>query len=277
MGRLATRLLSLTRALRVVEWKAYVGLAMYGALLPRRPWPDALRPLPLVLAATLLYMAASYLINNVYDVGSDRVNPRKARRNPFAAGSAPRSLGLAAGLASCAAGLFLAALAGLPALASYAAGLALSLAYSAPPLRLKGRPPLDLVSHSVFFGVALVLWGFYASGGERLSLTALAAIALYSVALELRNELEDLEADGASGCRTTAVALGREASQRLLWAVLLSFAALASASLYVANPVAGALLAASALAIALADASAGAKLRAMDACAIAYCLATLVT
>lgn len=85
----------------------------------------------------------------------------------------------------------------------------LSGAYSAPLLRLKSIPIMDLLSHSLFFGALLYLFGFSSAGNINFQAIFLAAsTSLYSIILEMRNHLEDYEADFISKTITTVRRLG---------------------------------------------------------------------
>ena len=103
----------------------------------------------LLLAIGLGYWLA-FALNDFYDAPFDAHDPAKARRNFFV-----RSLlsagPLRAGLLSVG-GFLLATFAqfGLMGLAILALCLAVMWAYSAPPLRLKSRPGLDLLTHALF-------------------------------------------------------------------------------------------------------------------------------
>ena len=206
-----------------------MGMAVLGFLLNLTPerlsgWAWMVVCLQLVVLASL-YLAFAFAVNNCYDAQDDALNPEKRSINPVASGR----VSLKATLIFCALLVIAAAaLAGLwlwanPAcLASYASLLLLGWAYSSPPLRLKSIPVADLASHGLFFGCLLILFGALLLGPPQPQVTLLLpSVFLYSMALELRNHLEDLEVDREAGTRTSAVWLGRRRSRILLQFLLL--------------------------------------------------------
>lgn len=103
----------------------------------------------LLLAIGLGYWLA-FALNDFYDAPFDAHDPAKARRNFFVRN--PLSTGqVRAGLIGVG-GFLLAVFAqfGGPGLAILALCLGVMWAYSAPPLRLKSRPGLDLLTHALF-------------------------------------------------------------------------------------------------------------------------------
>ncbi len=172
------------------------------------------------------YMAATYLANNVGDRVCDAINPRKLQRNPVAKGELSDREALAAAVLLAILGAVAAALLFPVVLPVYVTAITLSLAYSLPP-RLKCRPVLDIVSHSLFFGLLLVLMGAMVAG-EAPDLITLLLFAVYSAFLEVRNELEDLDYDAAALCTTTVARLGRRKALILARALAAGSVALAA-------------------------------------------------
>lgn len=157
---------------------------------------------PLVWTATLL-------VNDVHDLPSDRVNPRKAR-SPLVQGLVARGWAHAGAYAAAGAALAV----GLLVNASFALLLAccllLAWAYSAPPVRLKTRPGADVLVNAVGVGglaafagwavarpLAEAPWAFLPQG-------LLVAAAVY-----VPTTLVDHDADKAAGYATFATTLGR--------------------------------------------------------------------
>lgn len=203
----------LLKCLRIAEWRGYLGLYLAGALcggISSLVKPDTVLG---ICASFLPFMAATYIANNVGDAECDALNPRKASKNPLATGELSRRVALYTLALTATLGTLLTSVLLPQALLTYLAALALSLAYSLPP-RLKCRPPLDVVSHALFFGALLLLMGATAAGVTP-DVTSLALAASYSSFLELRNEMEDLEYDAIGRCATTAVGLGAHRSELL--------------------------------------------------------------
>lgn len=98
--------------------------------------------------------------------------------------------------------------------------LALSTAYSAPPVRFKSRPFLDSLSNALYIAPALV--GMYQNTRNDPALAAVAAAAVWAAGMHLFSAIPDIEADIAAGIKTTATTLGRANSLIVcvfLWAL----------------------------------------------------------
>lgn len=182
-------------------------------------------------------LAAAYLINQVVDAESDRVNDKGffLQRRIFT----PRLYVFVA-----TASLGVALCVGLwrqdsPRLLLVAA--ALGLAYSLSPLRLSGRPGFDMLANALGYGgVALALGaGSLESLGGIAALTRspwgprLLACMLAVAAVFLHTTVLDLEGDRRTGKRTTGVALGPERSRSMAAALGLGATA---AALFAESP-----------------------------------------
>ncbi len=97
--------------------------------------------------------------------------------------------------------------------------------YSAPPLRFKSNPPLDILSHGLFGGTLLVAFPFFFFKTEIYLFHIFIFILAFfvSVLLELRNEYEDFEADKLGGVRTTAHILGKEKTKKIINFLILGY------------------------------------------------------
>jgi 4-hydroxybenzoate polyprenyltransferase len=89
-------------------------------------------------------------------------------------------------------------------------------AYSAPPLRLKGRPGVDVLWHFVAF-VGLVLWGSFLAGFITVinGLVAL-SIGIFGCIAQVDNHIRDYSFDKASGSKTFAVWVGINQAKAIL-------------------------------------------------------------
>ncbi len=218
----------LFKALRISEWRGYVGLSLFGLALSSGDLQSFTLGLFRLLPLVFFYMSTAYLTNNIFDAEGDRLNPHKAGRNPFAQNLLRPEEGLAALLLIVLSSLvFAVRLYGSEGFLVYAAALVIVIFYSAPPLRFKEKPPFDLLSHSLFFGVLPLLIGYYAGEGRAtLNPLLMLAIAIYSIQLELRNEIEDFTADMLASYRTTAVLFGYRESYAFAWGTTAVFIAL---------------------------------------------------
>ena len=179
---------------------------------------DAFSPstLLLLLALTTGYWLA-FVLNDYFDAPFDAADQGKARRNFFvqhALGKRPALL----------VALFVTTLIGAAFLQFGTRGLlvlALSLfvmwGYSAPPLRFKSRPGVDLLIHAIFvetypYLVVLILIG---ADWKPLDYVLLAVLFFSSTAAQLEQQLRDFEVDRETG-RTFATTIGRRPTRWLL-------------------------------------------------------------
>jgi len=215
------RLVGYCLNLRVPNWRAYMGMAILGfaqnidvSSLDPKIYEDSIK---LVISVSL-FLAFAFSINNSFDRDCDAEHDEKSGKNPIVRGLISFEESLIFSSVIAIVGLALTYLWFNPLnFMLYLALMMLGGAYSTPPLRLKSTPILDLISHGLFFGALLYLYGASASGGLNLQTTIISSsLFLYSVILELRNHLEDYHADLNSGLRTTVCWLGYERARNLL-------------------------------------------------------------
>ena len=206
--------------IRVFDWRAYIGIALLGFVrsVEAPPFNMLIYKALRFTITIIFYLAFTFSINNCFNIKCDAHKEAKIKRNPIAAGHITFKEGLILSLCIAFMGLVLSYLwFDKNCFLIYFMMLLLSGAYSAPPLRLKSVPLLDLLSHSLFFGALLYLYGLLSNGGINLQEASLVvSISLYSIILELRNHLEDYEADLNSETRTTVCYMGYGRSRRLL-------------------------------------------------------------
>lgn len=216
----------LYRNIRVRDWRAYMAIGVLGYIhySPNLPASWFIQGAVMLAVTLVLYLAFAFSINNCFDVDCDRLQQRKLAKNPIAAGLVGFKTGLAFSLCLAFTGFLLTLLWFQPVStpsAVYLTLLALAGFYSSPPLRFKSVPFLDLLSHSLFFGGLLYLYGASVGGGLPLYLLPMAlSISLYSIILELRNHLEDFQTDAGAGVRTAVIRLGYKRAETVLRALL---------------------------------------------------------
>ena len=153
----------------------------------------------LVPANTFLYG-----INDFFDASVDRENPKKdgpevqSRRSQTEATAVLVAGLLGIGLAAILPGIALPYLAGF---------LFLGAAYSAPPLRLKTKPPLDSISNGLYVLPGAAAYTVLA--GTHPPLLALLGGWLWTMAMHTYSAVPDITPDERAGIRTTATVLGR--------------------------------------------------------------------
>lgn len=170
----------------------------------------------LLLALTAGYWLA-FALNDYFDAPFDRVDPVKAARNVFVRGNVSRKKGML-GLAGVSAFLFFAfAQFGARGYLTLIVSLFIMWGYSAPPLRFKSRPGLDLLIHAVFvetfpYFICLFLIG---AEWERLDYVMLLILFLSSLAAQLEQQIRDFDVDVRTG-HTFATVVGLKRTRLLL-------------------------------------------------------------
>lgn len=223
------------RALRIQYLPASLLPVLLGAVLARQAGPVSHYRLALVLGGVLCYHGGANLVNDLYDLETDRLNrgatllnggSQVLVRGVCTASRLRKAAYLCYG-AGTAAALVLALSGGGWRVLLYAlAGLGGGYFYSVPPLRLAATGLGELLLGLVF-GPLLILGTVAALTGTFLPGALLVSwpVDLFITAVLLINEIPDYESDRQTGKRTLVVRLGRERSFRLL-ALLLTGAVL---------------------------------------------------
>lgn len=170
------------------------------------------------LAGLTALTAGAYVLNQLYDIESDRRNRKLGFFDPpveFSTGQARRLYWfLTLGPMLCA------ALLEINLLIPFVTAAGLGWTYSAPPIRAKDRPVLGLLFNAISFS-AVIWWvaaaplrGWAAcfSSLNRGEALVVAAVFCAVAALYVLTTIPDLAGDSASGKVTVAVKLGRTKS-----------------------------------------------------------------
>jgi 4-hydroxybenzoate polyprenyltransferase len=224
--------------LRVTDWRAYLGMALlgFGGRIGASSLSYFLNDGLKFTITIVLYLAFTFSINNCFDVSCDLQHDKKLKKNPIAMGMVGFKEGLAQSLSLALLGMALAYLwFGFIHFVLYSMLVLLGGAYSVPPLRFKSIPLADLISHGLFFGALLYFYGASVAGGPSTqTMIMCVSIFIYSITLELRNHLDDFQADAISETRTTVCWIGYASAKKLLQVLLsLHWALLAMISYYV--------------------------------------------
>lgn len=202
---------SILKYYRTKDWRGYFGMGVFGFFLAKGflfPLFDIL----LFFLIGILLLAFGFSVNNFFDVKEDREKGEikkvliQNKKNFF--------LSISPGLLS----LFFSTYFGLKIfLFVLAAGL-IGFFYSAPPLRMKSRPFLDLISHGLFAGALIFLFPLLIFSPKLTLFHYLIAFSIFylSAMLETRNHLEDYQSDFRAGLKTTVCFLGYENSKNFL-------------------------------------------------------------
>lgn len=194
-----------------------------------------LPPLDPILSMTFI-LASAYLINQIFDRATDRVNKKVFFLSQGLFGA--RRMVLMALCYFLAASYFFHRV-GEEQKAVLVGALVLSLLYSLPPLRLCARPFLDLLANGIGFGGLAFVLGYSslahaALPGAYLSIpyvTMVSGVFVYTAIL-------DMEGDKKTGKRSTAVILGEGKAMLLAVAfILVSPAAALATGNYYAVPI----------------------------------------
>jgi len=178
----------------------------------------------LVFLFSAIHTGAIYSLNNAYDIESDR--KQLSTPDDFGRWNLSVKNQVALGnITKAKASFFSLILFSLSALYFYLEGgllpafFAIAIfiwawSYSAPPIKLKNRFPLDLVLHGFFWGSFLFLMGFSMRSLSSLDavLPYLILIFLTSILWEFHNYFEDYHADKEAGSSTFVVRLGLKRS-----------------------------------------------------------------
>jgi len=203
------------RFLRVKDWRAYFLIALFGFLFSK----GYLFPLKEIInfwAIVLLLLAFGFSVNDVFDTKEDRYHLEKENLLVSKEISFPKGLIFSIFLGIS--GLALSAFFGLKIFLFCLMSLLLGFFYSAPPIRFKGRPFLDLISHGLFGGALIFFFPVLIFNQKLAPLHYLIGFSFFylSVMAELRNHLEDYETDKKGGLKTVVAVLKYEISKGLL-------------------------------------------------------------
>jgi 4-hydroxybenzoate polyprenyltransferase len=188
----------------------WFAISFFGFLLaiPSLDITNFIIPLVFFVISTFFILAFTFAINNYYDIDTDKENPRRINLNALASGKLSKKTGMMFNLIFIIIPLTL-SLFYSPMVFVFCGFLVFWMwAYSAPPLRLKGRPGVDLLWHFIAF-FALVLWGAFLAG-DLSTLTFFVAISfgLFGCFAQIDNHIHDYAFDKASGAQTFAVWIG---------------------------------------------------------------------
>lgn len=165
-------------------------------------------PLLVFFVSTFFIASFTFAINNYYDADSDKENPRRAHINAVASGKISKKAVVFLNITFIIIPLVVSILFKFEVFLFCAFLLFLGWAYSAPPLRLKGRPVLDVIWHFVGF-FSMVIWGSLITDSIGL-INWLMAISLgvWSTVGQVGNHIADYSFDKDSRTKTYAVWVG---------------------------------------------------------------------
>lgn len=174
---------------------------------------ERFRPLDIAFLAFFTFPYNYYLhaVNDLFDYETDQRNPRKGGVEGALAPKDELRMHAIASTLLMVPFVVLSALK-LPwrATASLLTLLGLSMAYNAPPLRLKGRPVADSLTN-VLYAIPLQV-GLHATGSTKLVDEPVKVFAAWGIAAHALTTITDIAEDAAAGVVTIGVKLGRGAT-----------------------------------------------------------------
>ncbi len=203
------------KLLRIKDWRAYFLIALLGFLVSKG-YLSSLREIITFWTVILFFLAFGFSINDCFDTKEDALDSEK--RKLVISREISFQKGLFFSIVLVILGLFLTIRFGLIPFLLALGNVLLALFYSAPPLRFKSRPFLDLFSHGLFAGALIFLFPVLIFNKNLELFHYLIAFSIFwvSVSMELRNHLEDYEFDKKAGLKTTVCFLGLEKAEKLL-------------------------------------------------------------
>jgi 4-hydroxybenzoate polyprenyltransferase len=165
-------------------------------------------PLFFFVVSTFFILAFTFAINNYYDIDTDKENPRRVNLNAMASGKISKHTGMLFNLIFIVIPLVLSLFYTAEVFVFCALLIFWMWVYSAPPLRLKGRPGFDILWHFIAF-LGLVLWGSYFAGSVSLiNILVAVSLGIFGCFAQIDNHIHDYPFDKASGSKTFAVWMG---------------------------------------------------------------------
>jgi 4-hydroxybenzoate polyprenyltransferase len=206
-GKILVFLTGFIRIKGVVNWSA---ISFFGFLLgiSSLNFFSYILPFLFFVVSTFFILAFTFAINNYNDIDTDKENPRRVDVNAMASGKISKQTGMLLNIIFVVIPLVLSLLYKLEVFVFCAFLIFWMWAYSAPPLRLKGRPGADILWHCIAF-VSLVLWGSYIAGSITVinGLVAL-SVGIFGCIAQIDNHIRDYSFDKASGSKTFVVWAG---------------------------------------------------------------------
>ncbi len=184
---------------------AAIGTALAGA-------PNALQPLLTALVPIAGWFVHATVLNDLADEQIDRINLVHAQGRPLVSGAAGRRQLLTIGLVAGTLALVSASLAGSRVAIVIAAGLALNVVYSLPPLRLSHRGVIAIALLPLGYVVVPFLVGFFSVGAspEPNDLVILCGLYIAFMGRIVLKDFRDIIGDAQFGKRTFLLRYGRE-------------------------------------------------------------------
>jgi 4-hydroxybenzoate polyprenyltransferase len=188
----------------VINWS---GVSFVGFILGLSSLDISANLIPFLtfLISTFFIMSFTFSINNFYDTESDRTNPRRKSVNAIASGKISIRAAIILNTSFVIIPLIISFLFKFEVFLFCILILFWMWSYSSPPLRLKGRPGLDIIWHFFAF-VFFIFWGSSISGNiDTINILVAISFGVWSCIAQLLNHINDYTSDKESGTVTFAV------------------------------------------------------------------------
>lgn len=212
---------------RITNWRAYLGLSLLPFIENMPEFFTNVSRIKIILislATISCFLAFTFGLNNCFDIETD-INEGDLSKNPIAAGKLSFKGALVTSLLMGFLGVMVLTFL-IPfntIILIYLTLLFLGAFYSAPPFRFKSKPFLDVISHGLFFGSLLYIYGHLLQGTKLSSIITNPLVFLiftYSVVLNMRNHFEDYKYDLEANISTTATYLGYNKTKKAIFLLI---------------------------------------------------------
>ena len=165
-------------------------------------------PLSIFVIIAFCVFSFTFAINNYYDADSDRENPRRKHINAIASGIISKKTGTLLNSLLVIISLVVCFLYEIEVFLICALYVFIAWSYSAPPLRVKGRPGMDVIWHFIGFILAVILGSVIAGSAGVISWLIALSLGIFSSVGQVANHIVDYSFDKKSGTTTFAVWAG---------------------------------------------------------------------
>lgn len=217
----------LNAIIRLTRWREHVPytipLVLAGAMMAVNTTAITLDwRAGVVLIANILAMSFAFMINDLEDAPDDALDPHKRAGNVISMGILSYREGMLVTTGTFVIALVCFAFGGWKALGAGGTTLTLCYLYSARPFRLKARPVIDVISHSLMLAGLLMLSGYLIySAYPGTAWLVIIAVTLGSAYGQFYNQLDDYETDQRAGLHNTAGLVGITGTRLLMIAALI--------------------------------------------------------
>lgn len=212
--------------IKLTRWKEHVSfvfpLSIVGTLLAVKysHLPIGYNFL-LIAIANFLAVSFAFMINDIEDAEDDARDPKRKIRNPISNKDISKKAAYIATFATAFLASYFYSMGGALTLRIGMLILVLGFLYSWRAIRLKAWPVTDIVSHALMLS-GLLYWASYVAithtfqGGW----IVFCAVTLVSAYGQLYNQLRDFELDKKAKLKNTAILIGRDSAQTLMYTLL---------------------------------------------------------